>query len=100
MDLDNFRGRCERAFGNAPPTSVLNRVRAIVGSASAMPPTEEGRLAVEGYARLKAGDEPTPQQLAALQWLIRLTRPAPLVHNGRPDDLPTKEHVDTFPNWK
>lgn len=100
MDLEKLLGRCERAFGNAPPDSVLNRVRAIVGSETAMPATEEGRLAVEAYKALKDGEAPTPMQLAALQLLIRLTRPAPLVHGGRPDDLPTGEHVDTFPNWR
>jgi V8-like Glu-specific endopeptidase len=99
MNLDTFRSRCERAFGNAAPDSVLRRVRAIVGSERAMPATEEGRLAVEGYKKLKDGDAPTPMELAALQLLIRLTRPAPLVHNGRPDDLPTGEQVEAFPAW-
>jgi hypothetical protein len=99
MDLQRFRERCERAFGSAPPTTVLTRVRAIVGSDSAMPPGEEGALAVEAYRQLKLGNDPTPKQLAALQFLLRLTRPAPLVHNGHPDDLPTADHVNTFPQW-
>lgn len=99
MDLQRLRDRCERAFGNEPPNSVLKRVRAIVGSEGAMPPTEEGALAVEAYRRLKNGEEPTPKQLAALQLLLRMTRPAPLVHAGRPDDLPTGEHVNAFPSW-
>lgn len=99
MDLQRLRDRCERAFGNEAPNAVLNRVRAIVGSESAMPPTEEGALAIEAYRRLKNGDEPTPKQLAALQFLLRLTRPAPLVHGGKPDDLPTDDHVRAFPAW-
>jgi S1-C subfamily serine protease len=99
MDLQRLRDRCERAFGNEPPNSVLKRVRAIVGSEGAMPPTEEGALAVEAYRRLKNGEAPTPKQLAALQFLLRMTRPAPLVHGGRPDDLPTDEHVNAFPSW-
>ncbi len=99
MDLKRLRERCERAFGTEEPNRVLTRVRAIVGSEGAMPATEEGRLAVEAYRRLKAGEDPTPTQLAALQLLLRMTRPAPLVHNGRPDDLPTQEHVDAFPTW-
>jgi len=64
-----------------------------------MPATEQGRLAQEGYRRLKNGEAPTPAQLAALHYLIRLTRPAPLVHGGRPDDLGAAEHVETFPGW-
>jgi S1-C subfamily serine protease len=100
MDLEKLRGRCERAFGSAAPDAVLTRVRAIVGSETAMPPTEEGKLAVEGYRKLKDGEAPTPKELAALQLLIRFTRPAPLVHAGRPDDLPTQEHADTFPAWR
>ena len=99
MDFTLLRGRCERAFGSAPPDTVLSRVRAIVGSEAAMPPTEEGRLAVEGYRKLKKGDEPSPFELAALQLLIRMTRPAPLVHNGRADDLQKQEYVEIFPNW-
>jgi S1-C subfamily serine protease len=99
MDLDKFRDRCARAFGNTAPSSVLDRVRAIVGSDSAMPATEEGRLAVEAYRTLMAGGEPTPMGLSALQFLIRLTRPAPLVHKGKPDAL-QRDHVDTFPTWK
>jgi hypothetical protein len=87
------------AFGNQPPNTVLSRVRAVVGSDAAMPATEEGKLAVEAYRLLKNGEEPTPKQLAALQFLLRLTRPAPLVHNGFPDNLPTAEHVETFPTW-
>jgi S1-C subfamily serine protease len=99
MDLARLRDRCDRAFRSEPPSNVLARVRAIVGSESAMPSTEEGALAVEGYRRLKNGDTPTPKQLAALQYLLRLTRPAPLVHGGRPDDLPTDDHAQTFPGW-
>jgi Trypsin-like peptidase domain len=99
MDLDQLRRRCERAFGNAPPDAVLGRVRAIVGSDTAMPATEEGRLAVRAFEKLKNGDAPEPRELAALQLLIRLTRPAPLVRGGRPDDLVRQEHVDVFPDW-
>lgn len=91
--------RCKRAFGGVEPAQVIPRIRAIVGSESAMPPTEEGRLAAEGMRALRSGEEPTPLQLAALQLLLRLTRPAPLVHSGRPDDLPTGEHVEVFPRW-
>jgi S1-C subfamily serine protease len=97
--LASLRHRCERAFGGAAPAQVVPRIRALVGSESAMPPTEEGHLAAEGMRALRAGDEPTPSQLAALQLLLRLTRPAPLVHGGRPDDLPTGEHVEVFPEW-
>jgi V8-like Glu-specific endopeptidase len=99
MDLEQLRSRCERAFGNTAPNLLLNRTRAIVGSATAMPATEEGKLAVEAYRKLQSGDEPTPTELSALQLLIRYTRPAPLVHGGRPDDLVKQEHADVFPNW-
>lgn len=99
MDLDALRARCQRAFGNEAPSQVLNRVRAIVGSAAAMPATEEGRRAVAAYEKLKAGDAPTATELASLQLLIRFTRPAPLVHAGKADDLPRQEYVDAFPNW-
>jgi S1-C subfamily serine protease len=64
-----------------------------------MPDTAEGRLAVDGLTALRNGEEPTPAQLSAIQLLLRLTRPAPLVHRGRPDDMPSGEHVRVFPSW-
>jgi S1-C subfamily serine protease len=96
---EQLRLRSERAFGQAPPDAVLSRVRAIVGSEAAMPATEEGRLAVEAFRKLKNGDAPEPRELSALQLLIRLTRPAPLVRNGLPDLLQKQGHVDVFPGW-
>jgi hypothetical protein len=99
LDLKKLLARCERAFGTGAPQDSLSKVRAIVGSESSMPPTEEGKLAVEGLQALKNGQVPTPAQLSALQFLIRLTRPVPFVHRGRPDDLPTADHVSLFPEW-
>jgi V8-like Glu-specific endopeptidase len=99
-DFRRLLGRAERSFGGQPPDRVIQRVRAIIGSEAAMPPTEEGRRAVEALRKLKKGDEPSPPELAALELFIRMTRPAPLVRNGKPDDLPRAEHLDAFRDWK
>jgi S1-C subfamily serine protease len=91
--------RAKRSFGDCPPDKVFGKVRAIVGSESAMPPTEEGRMAAGALEKLKRGAEPTAAELAALELLIRMTRPAPLVQGGKPADLPRHEHRESFPEW-
>jgi S1-C subfamily serine protease len=100
-DLHNYRLRAERAFPGIKPSDALNRVRAIVGSKAAMPANEEGRMAVAAMEKLQDPNlpEPTPAELAALEFMIRITRPAPLVHQGRPDDIEKIEQADAFPAW-
>jgi hypothetical protein len=75
-DFRNFRARAERAFPGVKPSQALERVRAIVGSKAAMPPNEEGKLAVAALEKLQdpALPEPTPAELAALELMIRITR--------------------------
>jgi S1-C subfamily serine protease len=63
-----------------------------------MPSTEQGQLAQQALDRMRSLQRPTPQQLTALEYLIRLMRPAPLSKNG------TLENMDadlskTFPDW-
>jgi hypothetical protein len=101
VDLKLMRARAERAFPDRDPQAVLNKVRAIVGSQSAMPPNEEGRLAASAFAKLTDDDgpNPTPAELAALELMIRMTRPAPLFHKGRPDDFKSDQIAGIFPHW-
>ena len=98
-DPRRLLARAERAFPNVPPNQVLSRVRAIVGSERAMPATAEGLLAVSALQHLKNGEIPSASELSALELMIRLTRPAPLVHKGRPDDLAKSEQAGIFPDW-
>jgi len=68
-----------------------------------MPPGEQGRLASAALHKLEGvgpeeGD-PTPAELAALEVLMRMTRPSPLVHGAVPDDFERPEHSEIFPDW-
>lgn len=90
--------RAGRTFQQTPVAGVLQRVRAIVGPRN-MPANEEGNLAQEALRTLENGQDPTPRQLAALELIIRLMRPAPLSRNGMIDDLPA-EMEPAFADWK
>jgi hypothetical protein len=100
-DLDRLRDRGLRAFPNANTDAVLNRVRAIVGSEKDIPPDEQGQLAASGLRKLQGLEDgdPTPIELAALELMLRMTRPAPLVHNGTPDDFKKPDQSKIFPDW-
>jgi S1-C subfamily serine protease len=98
-----LRARAQRAFPHSTPDAALQRVRAIVGNENAMPANEEGQMAVSALRKLQStdpnGEDPTPAELAALEFMIRITRPAPLFHNGRPDDVARPEQAEVFPSW-
>lgn len=100
-DLKLMRARAQRAFPDREPQAVLTRVRAIVGSAKAMPPNAEGRLAASALAKLTDdnGPDPTAAELSALELMIRMTRPAPLFHDGRPDDFNNAAIAGMFQGW-
>jgi hypothetical protein len=100
MNLELLRRRIERTFGDKPPESALARVRAIVGPAN-FPATAEGALAAAAMDKLKdpEADRPTARELAALEMMIRMMRPAPKYEDGRLEDLGEPEFADTFRNW-
>lgn len=97
--LKHLLARAERAFQSQPPSHALQRVRAIVGPGN-MPTTEEGDLANQALDALRSMQIPSPKQLAALEHMIRLLRPAPLVRNGRPDDFADPLFGERFPFWQ
>jgi S1-C subfamily serine protease len=89
-----YLARAERAFQNG---NILKKVKAIVGPNN-MPAIEQSKLAEEALNRMKAGKKPTPKQLAALEFVIRLMRPAPLAKEGALPDL-DKQVAPSFPDW-
>ncbi len=89
-----YLARAERAFQNG---NVLEKVKAIVGPNN-MPAIEQSKLAEEALTRMKAGKKPTPKQLAALEFVIRLMRPVPLSQNGALANL-DKQVAPSFPDW-
>jgi len=75
--------RAERTFGNLTVDQAIRPVRAIVGPR--MPQGQE--TAERARDKLRNDQTPTPAELAALEVMIRLLRPALLCRNGAFDDL-------------
>jgi S1-C subfamily serine protease len=98
QDYASQLARAERALQQHSVETILERIRAIIGPAN-MPANEPGRLAREALDAMGAMSRPKPQQLAALEYVIRLMRPAPLSRAGKLDNL-EQELSGTFPDWK
>jgi S1-C subfamily serine protease len=49
------------------------------------------------WDKLRNGDAPSADELAALEFVIRLLRPAPLSRGGRLDDLPDQQGHNLYP---
>jgi S1-C subfamily serine protease len=96
-----YRERYVRSYGSLSLDPAKPVFRAIVGTDN-LPDTAEGKLAKSALEKFKTGDMagPTPPELAALEYLIRLVRPAPLFKDGRPEDFPAPEFRRAFPGWE
>jgi hypothetical protein len=82
-----LRDRVTRALGNHQVAQAVAKVRAIIG------PAEIGDgepLAQSALNKLHQGETPTPEELAALEIIVRLLRPVVFSHNGSLDDLPDR----------
>jgi endonuclease G len=90
-----YLARAERAFQNG---NILEKVKAIVGPNN-MPAIEQSKLAQQALARMQNNKKPTPKQLAALEFVIRLMRPVLLSRNGALDNL-DKQVGPSFPDWQ
>lgn len=96
-DLELQLKRAERTLQQHSISTILERVRAIIGPAN-MPSTEQGALAQQALDQMRSLKRPTPQQLTALEYVIRLMRPAPLSRSGTLDVL-DEDLSKTFPDW-
>lgn len=89
--------RAARAFGKKSVGEIFDDIKAIVGPTN-MPPIEQAALAEAALERLRNDERPTPKQVAALEFVIRLMRPVPLSRGGTLDPLgPTVGPA--FPAW-
>jgi len=89
--------RATRAFQNKPVGKIFDEIKAIVGPTN-MPPIEQSKLAAVALEKLQNGEKPTPKQVAALEFVIRLMRPVPLSREGELAPLgPTV--APAFPDW-
>lgn len=97
---DDYKAYLERAERTLrqPVDAIFERIRAIIGPAN-MPSSEQGRLAQQALDAMRAMQRPSPQQLAALEYVIRLMRPAPLSRSGSLDTL-DRDFSDIFTDWK
>jgi S1-C subfamily serine protease len=92
--LQRFLGRARRALGGHEVTEAVAKVRAVIGL-QAIPAGEEE--AQSAWDKLRNGDAPGPEELAALEIVIRLLRPALLSHAGVLDDLPDQQGHNLYP---
>ncbi len=76
---------------------VLKKIKAIVGPMN-MPPVEQEGLATEALEALRNGERPTPRQLSALEFIVRMMRPVSFSQAGRLEDL-SAELAPSFPDW-
>jgi S1-C subfamily serine protease len=87
--------RAQDALKGATFGEILNRVRAIIGDENAI---EQEKMANEALGLLREGEVPSPMQLASLELVVRLMRPAPLSKGGTFEPLP-KESAAAFTQW-
>jgi endonuclease G len=85
--------RADRALAGRPVQDAVARVRAIIG-VPAVPDSEAA--AQSALDKLRASKRPTAAELAALELVIRMMRPAPLSHHGRLDPLPSQPGGNTY----
>lgn len=93
-NVNRWHGRAQRALGDLNVGEAIVRVRAIVGP-GAIPVNEPD--AESAWKKLRNGDEPDANELAALEFVIRLLRPAPLWTGLGLEDLPDQQGHNVYP---
>ncbi len=95
-----YRQRFQHSFGTLDSSALVSRSRAIIGT-DQLPATPQGQLALSGLDKLRIGADPgpTPAEFAALEYMIRAMRPAPLFQNGQPEAVTDADFLAAFPLW-
>ena len=92
--LERLLGRAGRTFGDLPVDKAVAKVRAIVGLPN-VPDSE--KAAQSALEKLRKGKEvPTAVELSALEFVIRMMRPAPLSLKGDLQPLPSSPGQSTY----
>jgi S1-C subfamily serine protease len=89
--------RVRTTFGNQLLTTAFNDRKAIIGP-DHFPGTDEGKLAQDALSALENGKDPDARGLAALQLMIKLLRPAPLIESANVGGLDVQAE-EAFPEW-
>lgn len=92
--MQRMLGRATRALANNKVEEAVGKIRAIIGTPN-IPASEIKAQAA--FDKLSNGDSPEPDELAALEIVIRLLRPAPLTHDCEIDDLPDAPGQNLYP---
>ena len=93
--LQFLRDRALRALGNNSVEKAVAKTRAIIGVTDIPASEVDAQKALE---KLYNNEVPEPAELAALELVIRLLRPAPLSRNkGQLDDLPDQQGRNLYP---
>jgi hypothetical protein len=95
-----YRQRALQTFGSLEDGVLAARSRAIIGT-DQLPHTPQGQLAISCLNKLRDGADPgpTPMEFAALEYMIRAMRPAPLVHGGEVDKVTDADYLTAFTHW-
>jgi hypothetical protein len=86
--------RAKRALGEHQVEHAVAKVRAIIGPAEI---GDSEPLAQSALNKLHAGETPDPDELAALEIVVRVLRPVVFSHDGSLDDLPDREGQNLQP---
>ena len=94
MGDENLYGRAQRTFGALAVDEAVAKVRAIVG----LPNVPEGEKAAQSALdKLRSGRmRPSATEIAALEFVIRMMRPAPLSLRGKLQPLPAKQGSSVY----
>jgi S1-C subfamily serine protease len=86
--------RAERALAGRPVAEAVAKVRAIVFKLPLVPDAETA--AQTALNKINAGEAPTAAELAALELVVRMMRPAPLSKDGELEPLPSAPGSSTY----
>jgi S1-C subfamily serine protease len=85
--------RADHAFADRSVAAAVLKVRAIIG----VPQIPEAEVAAQAaWDKLRAAKRPSATELAALELVIRLMRPAPLSKGGDLEPLPSAPGSSTY----
>jgi hypothetical protein len=91
---ENLFGRAQRTFGQLRVDEAVAKVRAIVGLPK-VPDSEQAAQAA--LDKLRSGRaRPSATELAALEFVIRMMRPAPLSLQGKLEPLPAQKGSSVY----
>lgn len=93
--LNELRARADRTFTGQRVEDAVAKVRAIVGLPH-IPDSERLAQAALDKLRARPPQRPTATELAALELVIRMMRPAPLSRNGELEPLPSRPGTNTY----